>query len=637
LSANDVNVHSGAPNGLGQEAGKGMPALALGAIGVVYGDIGTSPIYALREAIRASSEGRMPTEAEVLGVLSIIVWSLTLIVSIKYAIFVLRADNNGEGGTVSLMALARQKAGAAAPAVLVLGMLGAALFYGDAIITPAISVLSAVEGLEVATPAFSRFVLPLTVVILVVLFSVQSHGTARVASVFGPVMALWFLALGVVGAIHIFDAPQVLLALSPFQAVLFLVDHAGVSLAVMGAAFLAVTGAEALYADLGHFGRRPMVVAWFAVVFPCLLLNYFGQGAFILSHGSAAGQPLFEMVPPWATLPMVLLATAATVIASQATITGAFSLTRQSIQMQLLPRFHVMHTSETQSGQIYMPQVNFLLLVGVLLLVLGFGSSAALSSAYGISVTGEMIVTTLLLFVVFWRCWRWSVWLALLIAVPFTLLESTFLWANLLKVADGGWVSIAVAATLLLLMWTWTKGTHILFHKTRKSEIPFEFLAGQLAQKPPHIVPGTAVFLTSDPTHAPSALMHSLKHYKVLHEQNVILSVVTAQQPYVPESERVAIERFNDLFMRVTMNFGYMEEPNVPKALAICRKQGWKYDIMTTSFFVSRRSLKASVHSGMPVWQDRLFIAIARTASDATEYFRIPTGRVVEIGTQVTI
>lgn len=613
-------------------------ALALGAVGVVYGDIGTSPIYALREALRAVAGDRPPTEGEVLGVLSIIVWSLTLIVSIKYVLFVLRADNGGEGGTLSLMALARRRAGRRlGPTVLVLGMLGAALFYGDAIITPAISVLSAVEGLEVVTPALSDYVIAITVAILVTLFAVQRFGTARVASVFGPITAIWFLALGVTGLYHVAGDPTVLAALSPGHAVSFLFTHSGVALVVMGAAFLAVTGAEAIYADLGHFGRRPIVLAWFGLVFPALVINYFGQGAFVLSHAGTVGQPLFQMVPGWATLPMVVLATMATVIASQAVITGAYSLTRQAIQLQLLPRLQVLHTSETQSGQIYMPQVNILLLVGVVILVLEFGSSAALASAYGISVTGEMIVTALLLGIVIWRVWRRSAWLAAAFVVPFVLLDTSFLWANAQKVSDGGWVSIAVAGALTVIMLTWRRGSRLLFQKTRKSEVPLTVLTDNLGHRPPTLVSGTAVFLTSDPQSAPTALMHSLKHYHVLHEKNVILTVVTAEEPHVAEQDRVRIVDLNDLFMRVILTFGYMEQPNIPKALAVCRKRGWKYDIMSTSFFVSRRSLKASARSAMPTWQDKLFIGLARNASDASAYFQIPTGRVVEIGTQVTI
>ena len=611
--------------------------LLLGALGVVYGDIGTSPIYAFREALHASTGGMEASREAVLGVLSLIVWALTLIVTIKYVIFVLRADNNGEGGTLSLMALARSSSPARAGAILAIGICGAALFFGDAIITPAISVLSAVEGLNVVTPAFKPYVVPITVVVLVMLFSVQRFGTARVATVFGPIMAVWFVLLGIIGLSHIFDDPSVLYAVNPYFAIAYLSNQPDVAFLTIGAVFLAVTGAEALYVDLGHFGRRPIVVAWLAIVFPCLLLNYFGQGAYVLSRAGTPKNPFFEMIPEWGLVPMVMLATAATVIASQAVISGAFSLTRQAVQLSILPRIEIQHTSETQSGQIYMPRVNFLLAVGVILLVVGFGASSSLASAYGISVTGEMLMTTILLFVVMRRLWKWSLFTAVALALLFGIIDLMFFLANAVKVADGGWVSVGAAVMMGVIMWTWVRGTRFLSLKTRKNEIPLDFLIDQMAKKSPQRVHGTAVFLTSDPQSAPTALMHSLKHYKVLHDQNVILSVVTAQRPRVPESERVKIEPLNNLFMRVTLTFGYMEQPHIPRALAICRKLGWKFDIMTTSFFLSRRSLKASPNSGMPVWQDKVYIMLARTASDATEYFQIPTGRVVEIGTQVTI
>lgn len=617
--------------------GHGTGALALAAIGVVYGDIGTSPIYALREAISATGNPARSTDAEVLGVLSIIVWSLTLIVAIKYALIVLRADNRGEGGTLSLMALARQNAGRLSPAVMLLGMAGAGLFLGDALITPAISVLSAVEGLEVATPVLAPYVLPITLVILIGLFAVQKKGTASVAMVFGPITAIWFIVLGGLGLWHIFAAPQVLAALNPAYAIGFLFSHSHVAFAVIGAAFLAVTGAEAIYADLGHFGRKPIVLAWFGLVFPALLLNYFGQGAFILTHDGAVGQPLFQMVPAFAVFPLVILATVATVIASQAVITGTFSMASQAIQLGLLPRFAVFHTSDTQSGQIFMPQINALLLIGVVILVLEFGSSSALAGAYGISVTGEMVVTALLLLVVMRNVWKWPLIGALAIIIPFLVLDMTFLAANSLKFFDGGWVSVAVAALAMVVMMTWRKGSRLLFHKTRKTEVPLSLLTESFAAKPPTLVAGTAVFLTSDPESAPTALMHSLKHYKVLHEHNVILTIVTVEQPHVGDADRVEIERVNDLFSKVTLHFGYMERPNVPKGLALCRKAGWKFDIMTTSFFLSRRTLKGSSQSAMPHWQDRLYITLARNASDATAYFQIPSGRVVEIGTQVVI
>ena len=611
--------------------------LMLGALGVVYGDIGTSPIYAFREALHAASTDEIATRLEVLGVLSLIVWALTIIVTIKYVVFVLRADNEGEGGTLSLMALARRAYPRASGVILAIGVCGAALFFGDAIITPAISVLSAVEGLKVVTPAFDEYVVPITLVILGVLFAVQRFGTGRVATVFGPVTALWFLAIGIAGLSHIADDPTVLFAVNPYYAVAYLYSQPEVAFVTIGAVFLAVTGAEALYVDLGHFGRKPIVVAWLAIVFPCLLLNYFGQGAYVLSHGGEPQNPFFEMLPEWALLPMVGLATAATVIASQAVISGAYSLTRQAVQLSLLPRFQIQHTSEMQSGQVYMPRVNLLLALGVMLLVVGFGESSNLASAYGISVTGEMLVTTILLFVVMRHRWKWQLASAAALIALFAVVDTGFFLANVVKIADGGWVSIGVAGVMGLVIWTWVRGSRHLSEKTRKNEIPLDFLADNLAKKPPVLVPGTAVFLTSDPQSAPTALMHSLKHYKVLHEQNVVLSVVTAQQPKVPESDRAHLEPINDLFMRVTLTFGYMEQPNIPKAMAICRKQGWKFDIMTTSFFLSRRSLKPSANSGMPIWQDKLFIGLARTASDATEYFQIPTGRVVEIGTQVAI
>ncbi|TIW18006.1 MAG: potassium transporter Kup, partial [Mesorhizobium sp.] len=603
----------------------------------VYGDIGTSPIYAFREALHASSGGDVANRADILGVLSLIIWSLTITVTVKYIMFVLRADNRGEGGVLSLMALARSSFATRSAIILAIGIVGASLFFGDAVITPAISVLSAVEGMNVVTPAFQPYVVPLTLVILAVVFAVQRFGTGGVGLVFGPVTAIWFLAIGLSGLNHIIDDPEILWAISPHYIVAFLINSPDVSFVTIGAVFLAVTGAEGLYADLGHFGRKPIVLAWLAIVFPCLLLNYAGQGAYVLAKGGTVGHPFFEMNEGWALIPMVVLATAATVIASQAVISGAYSLTRQAVQLNMLPRLEILHTSEKQSGQVYMPRVNMLLALVVMLLVVGFGEPSKLASAYGISVTGNMLVTTTLLFVVMTRIWKWNIWPAVALTALFALIDVGFFASNIVKVFEGGWASLAVAFAIILGMWTWVRGSRYLFDKTRRNEIPLDFLASNLLKKKPQLVSGTAVFLTSDPLSAPTALMHSLKHYKVLHEKNVILSVVTAPQPVVPDSERVKLETVNELFMRVTLTFGYMEQPNIPRALAICRKQGWKFDIMTTSFFLSRRSLKASPNSGMPVWQDRLFISLARSAADATEYFQIPTGRVVEIGTQVAI
>jgi len=615
----------------------GFWALTLGSIGVVFGDIGTSPLYAFREAVSDAAHGAPVTRVMVLGVLSLILWALLIVVTSKYVLLLLRADNNGEGGTLSLMALGQRALGRRSWFLLALGVVGASMFLGDSMITPAISVLSAVEGLKLATPGLEPYVVPLTVFILLVLFAVQSRGTARVASAFGPVMVVWFATLGVLGVVHIADDPSVLFAINPLYAVQFLLSHGTIGLVTLGAVFLAVTGGEALYADLGHFGRKPIQAGWLYFVLPSLLVNYFGQGALVLSDPATIENPLYRMVPKSLLLPMVVLATAATVIASQAVITGAYSLTRQAIQLGLMPRFEVRHTSETHSGQIFIPRINRMLLIAVMLLVLMFKSSSALASAYGISVTGTMVVTAMMGFVVVWKVWRWKPWAAAALIAPFLLLDLTFLTANLLKVFEGGWVPLALGGWVMLLMYTWRRGSRLLFEKSRKLEFPLAELVAMLEKRPPQRVPGTAVFLTSDPVSAPTALMHSLKHYKVLHEKNVILTIDAAPTPRVDISERVRLEQISPTFTKVTLKFGFMESPNVPKALAIARKLGWQFDIMSTSFFLSRRALKPAAHSGMPRWQDHMFIALSRTANDATDYFQIPSGRVVEVGTQVTV
>ncbi len=616
----------------------GLWGLALGSVGVVYGDIGTSPLYAFRVAVTtAMGPGGSPTPAVVLGILSLILWSLIIIVTLKYVVILLRADNNGEGGTLTLMALAQRAMGQGAIWVPLFGIVGAALFYGDALITPAVSVLSAIEGLNEYNRAFDPYVVPLTGLILIVLFSVQARGTASVAAFFGPVMCLWFVVIAVPGLYYIAANPGILLAFNPAYGVSFLLAHGMVGLATLGAVFLAVTGAEALYADLGHFGKRPIQLAWLCLVLPALALNYLGQGAAVLADAKILKNPFFLLYPDWALLPMVLLATAATVIASQAVITGAYSLTRQAIQLGLLPRMEIRHTSESREGQIYMPRVNAVLLIGVLLLVGIFRSSEALASAYGIAVTGTMVVTAMMAFIVIWKVWHWSPLAAAALMAPFILVDATFLTANMLKVAEGGWVPLAFGIVMMVVMYTWRRGSRLLFEKTRRQETPLDALVAMLEKKPPQQVPGTAVFLTSDPASAPTALMHSLKHYKVLHEKNVILCVKTSHLPRVSDEERVRIEPVGKTFSRLLIRCGYMETPNVPKALAIARKLGWQFDIMSTSFFLSRRALKPAARSGMPPWQDRLFIALARTANDATDYFQIPTGRVVEVGTQVTV
>jgi KUP system potassium uptake protein len=613
-------------------------ALTLGCVGVVYGDIGTSPLYAMRESVlAATSGGKTATEPVILGILSLIVWALILIVTVKYVLILLRADNDGEGGTLALMALANRALGGKNFTIILLGIVSAALFYGDALITPAISVLSAVEGLKVATPALEEYVGPLSVLILLGLFAVQRRGTARVAAFFGPITLLWFIALALAGIGHIARNPAVLAAFNPAHGVSFLASHGVIGLATLGAVFLVVTGSEALYADLGHFGRGPIQTAWLSVALPALTLNYLGQGALLLATPEAIENPFYLLYPDWALLPMVALATAATVIASQAVISGAFSLTNQAVQLGLLPRVNIQRTSETQAGQIYIPRVNGMLLVGVLLLVAQFKSSSALASAYGIAVSATMVVTAMMAFVVIWKVWKWPVWAAGTLMLPFLFIDMSFLTANMLKVFHGGWVPLLIGALVIIIMLTWQKGSRILTAKTRRLETPIVPLIHSLEKSPPPRVPGTAVFLTATPDSAPTALLHSLKHYRVLHTNNVILTIITEGIPRVAAKNRVEIEPLGDSFMQVVLHYGFMEAPNVPKALAIARKLGWTFDIMSTSFFLSRRSVRPDPRSGMPAWQDRLFIFLAQNADDASSYFQLPTDRVVEIGTQVTV
>jgi KUP system potassium uptake protein len=615
----------------------GFWALTLGSIGVVFGDIGTSPLYAFREAVHVAAEGAPVTRVIVLGVLSLILWSLLIVVTAKYVLLLLRADNNGEGGTLSLMALGQRALGRRSVPLLVLGVIGASMFIGDSMITPAISVLSAVEGLKIAAPALEHYVVPLTVGILIALFAFQSRGTAKVASAFGPVMVLWFSTLALLGLWHINDDPSVIAAINPLHAVHFVLNHGVIALVTIGAVFLAVTGGEALYADLGHFGRKPIQTGWLFFVLPSLLINYFGQGALVLAHPDAVENTFYRMVPEHFLVPMILLATAATVIASQAVITGAFSLISQAVQLGLLPRFEVRYTSESHAGQIYLPRVNMLLLLGVLLLVLLFRSSSALASAYGIAVSTTMVADGVMGFVVVWKLWGWRPAAAAALIVPFVVVDAIFFSANLLKLMEGAWVPLLFGFLMAMLIWSWRRGSTMLILKTRRTEVPLPDLIRSLEKRPPHIVKGTAVFLTSDPEYVPSALLHNLKHNKVLHEHNVILTIETAQTPRVDLADRVRMESLGDKFARVRLRFGFMESPNVPKALVVARKLGWQFDIMSTSFFVSRRSLKPAAQSGMPRWQNGLFIALSRSANDATDYFQIPTGRVVEVGTQVTI
>jgi KUP system potassium uptake protein len=623
--------------------------LALGSVGVVFGDIGTSPLYAFQAAMVQAAKDRM-TDDSILGVVSMALWALFLVVTVKYVLFVMRADNKGEGGVLSLMALAGRALGQRTRLVFVLGVVGAALFYGDSIITPAISVLGAFQGLHdvpglanVASPKFITFA---SFFILIGLFLIQSRGTANVAKLFGPVMLVWFFTIATLGVVHIADSPKVFLALSPHFAVEFLLKHGIVGLLVLGSVFLTVTGAEALYADMGHFGRWPIQASWLFLVLPALALNYLGQGAYALhtlaearAHGVAFESQdwFFVMCPPVLRLPLVVLAVFASAIASQAVITGAYSLSQQAIQLGLLPRMDVRRTSETQSGQIFIPQINSLLMLGVLALVLVFQNSDNLSDAYGLAVTGTMLVTTILAYIVVRHMWGWSRWMGWALCAPLISLDCVFLFANGLKIATGGWLPLTMGGILFTIIATWVRGTQILTEKTRRDSVPLTDLIDMLRARPPHRVPGTAIFLTSDPDVAPVALMHNLKHNKVLHEKNIILTVLTAETPRVPESDRIRIEPVSDDFKKLVISYGFMESPNVPKALGLCRKHGLKFDIMATSFFLGRRSVVPSAQSGMPMWQDKIYIFLMRNAANPTDFFRIPPGRVVELGAQVTV
>lgn len=613
--------------------------LALGSIGVVFGDIGTSPIYAMREALAHTRSGTAQDVA-VLGVVSLIFWALILIVTLKYVFILMTADNKGEGGTLALMALAQGALKKPSKIVFILGICGAALFYGDGIITPAVSVVGAVEGLGEAPGIGSvlrPLILPISLGVLVTLFLVQSRGTSAVGRLFGPITAIWFLTIAGLGLLHIFDDPSVLRALSPHYAFLFLVNNGVTSFAILGSVFLAVTGAEALYADMGHFGRKPIRFVWLLFILPCLVLNYLGQGALVLSDPTAAENPFFRMIPTEAYWPVLLLATAAAVIASQAVISGAFSLTQQAVQLGLLPRMRILRTSETEAGQIFVPSVNWMLLAGVVILVVTMRTSTNLTGAYGIAVTGAMFVDTLLLFVVLRHLWKRSIVEAISCVVAFGLIDAIFLSSNLLKIPQGAWIPLTLGAVLVTMMWTWQRGVRVLTEKARQETVKMSELVTMLQAKMPPRTPGTAIFLTADPEFAPTALLHNLKHNRVLHAKNILLTVQTRNTPRVDLSERVQIETINEDFKRVSIRFGFMEMPNLPQALAQCRREGLRFDIMLTSFFLSRRTLIASPTTGMPLWQDHVFIFMARNAGNPAEYFRLPAGRVVEMGAQVTI
>jgi KUP system potassium uptake protein len=620
-------------------------ALALGSVGVVFGDIGTSPLYAFREAL-GQAGGIQPQS--VMGVVSLALWALILVVTVKYVLFLMRADNNGEGGVLSLSALAEAAVGVRTPLIFFLAVTGAALFYGDAIITPAISVLSAIEGLR-TVPAFSPYVTQTVLIlssltVLAALFLVQSRGTGGVGRWFGPICLVWFVAIAGVGIPHIIDQPQILTAISPHHAVGFLMHHGVAGLFVLGSVFLTVTGAEALFADMGHFGRWPIQASWLFFVLPALFFNYLGQGAFALhqialAHGHAVENAdwFFQMVPVLLRIPMVVLATMATVIASQAVITGAFSLTNQAIQLGYLPRLTVLRTSASQAGEIYIPQITLLLAIGVVLLVGIFKTSSALAHAYGLAVTGTMVVTTSLAFIVVTRKWRWPVWAAIAVIGPMLAIDTVFLGANALKLLSGGFVPLLIGAGLFFVMATWSRGSDLIRRRLEKDTPQLKEMLPYLASRSVYRAPGTAIFLTGDPTRVPGALLHNLKHNRVLHENNLIVSVRTAHDPRVSEADRARIEVLSPDFTMVTLTFGYMEIPNVPRALAALRRQGVAMDIMSTSFFVGRRTIVHAPHSLLPPGMDKLYIWLTKNAADPIDVFRIPPGRVVEMGTQVSV
>jgi KUP system potassium uptake protein len=616
-----------------------MLPLALGAVGVVYGDIGTSPLYTLRTAF-TGSYGLSLTPDNVLGVVSVIFWALLIVVTLKYITLIMRADNRGEGGILALTALVSRGIESRDRLrwwLVGLGIFGAAMFYGDGMITPAISVLGAVEGLRVIAPAMHPFIVPATIVILVVLFAAQRKGTAGLGAVFGPVMVIWFIALALLGALSIGRNLAVLEALEPIYAFRFIAGNPATAFVAFGAVVLAVTGTEALYADMGHFGRSPIRRAWVFFVFPALLLNYFGQAALVLDNPAAIENPFYLLAPEWARVPLLLLATAAAIIASQAVISGAFSLTRAAIQMGYCPRLTIMHTSERAIGQIYIPFINWMLLAAIIALVVGFGNSDNLAGAYGIAVTMAMLIDSILIFVVMRRLWNWPVPVAILIATPLLLIDLTFLASNALKIPEGGWFPLLIGAVVFTLLTTWKRGRSLLMRRLADDAMPLELFIQSIEASPPTRVPGTAVFLTSTQDRVPHALLHNLKHNKVLHERVVFLTIVTQDIPYVPDEERYEIKALGCDFFRMVANYGFKDDPDVPELLEDCGRRGFSFDMMETSFFVSRETLIATVTPGMALWREKLFVSMSKNATKASEFFQVPTNRVVELGTQVEL
>jgi KUP system potassium uptake protein len=618
---------------------KAMRVMVLGAIGVVFGDLGTSPLYTFSEAF-SDQHGMPVTTFNVLGVLSLVLWTLLIVVALKYVTFIMRADNKGEGGIMAMMALA-QRATRQHPLtrklVVLAAVLGAALFFGDGVITPSITVLSAVEGLGVAAPALTHWVVWIAVIVLVTLFLIQKRGTGGVGKVFGPVMCVWFIALGLIGVYNIVQHPLVLRAINPWYGFNFFAHHGTGGFLVLGAVVLCVTGAEALYADMGHFGRKPITVAWYGFVMPGLMLNYFGQGALLVHNPEAASNPFYLAVPSWALYPMIALATAAAVIASQAVIAGSFSIMRQAIQLGFLPRMPVVHTSNEEVGQIYLPWINRLLMILVVLVVIGFGSSKALAGAYGIAVTGTMAIDTVLFVIVAWRMWKWHPLLVLAVFVFFLSIDLAFFGANTLKVEDGGWFPLVLGLAVFAILTTWRRGRDLVLRQLKHGGLALAPFIANLAEHPPTRVEGTAIFLVSDPDAVPHALLHNLKHNKVLHKRNVILTVETLETPHADPDERLELKNLGNDFHLLTLRFGFAEDPNVPAALHACARQGLELKMMDTTFFLSRETIVATDRPGMALWRDKLFAFLARNALPATAFFSIPGNRLIELGAQVEI
>ena len=630
---------SSAQHGSAELTGQRLAVMALAALGVVYGDIGTSPLYAVKEVF-AGNHPIAVNEANIFGSLSLFFWALIIVVSIKYVMFIMRADNRGEGGIMALIALALQDAKnkpRQMKMIMIIGILGAAMFYGDGMVTPAISVLSAVEGLEIATPALKPFVIPVTLVVLFGLFYVQRQGTAVVGTAFGPVMLVWFSVLAMLGLHNIVEHPAILAALNPFYGIEFLLENKSTSLMAMGNVVLAVTGAEALYADMGHFGRKPISRAWFFFVLPALVLNYFGQGALILGDPATAVNPFFLSAPDWALYPLVGLATVATVIASQAVISGAFSVTRQAMQLGFVPRMEVQHTSDREAGQIYLPAVNWGLMVAVMILVLGFKSSNNLAAAYGIAVTGDMVITSILATVVVARSWKWGWGRAIALFSCFLVVELIFLAANILKIPDGGWFPLIAGMVVFVLMTTWKRGRQLLAERLKGERLELSLFLESLAMSMPTRVAGTAVFLNADPSGVPHAMLHNLMHNKVLHERVVLVSVKFFDVPYVPEIDRVEVKPLRENFWSVVVQYGFKDDPNIPAALALCADAGVEFNPLDTSYFIGRETLIPRLNSDMAFWREKIFVAMFRNGGSATAFFQIPSNRVVELGTQVVL